>query len=61
MNTITSRDLARHAKLFELLRQQNIAREMRLRVKGKAKQTLSDRQTFKKRAEQSLSEAPAVR
>lgn len=56
MSGITSRDLARHAKLFELLRQQNAARDTRKLVQAKAKPNLSDHQRFKQMAERSLSE-----
>lgn len=59
MTDITSRDLARHARLFELLRQQNIARETRKRLQSKAKPTLSDSQRFRQMAERSLSDGQA--
>lgn len=59
MSNVTPRDLARHARLFELLRQQNIARETRKRLQAKANPTLSDSQRFKQMAERSLSDGQA--
>lgn len=59
MDTPTARDLARHAKLFELLRQQNIARATRARGTATPDLSLADRQNFKRAAEQSLSADPA--
>src|SRR6056297_1146357 len=59
MSDITSRDLARHARLFELLRQQNAARSTIQRLRTQSKPNPSEHQRFKHMAEKSLSSARA--
>ncbi|WP_135504853.1 hypothetical protein [Roseovarius aestuariivivens] len=56
MDTITSRDLARHAKLFELLRQQNMAKATRKNLKETRTTAVLEGQRFQEMAAQSLAE-----